>query len=956
MKKFTLIYIIFLMTLNLTKADTFAVLVGTGSDQANTSKWYWGDMAMMYNILHEQNVPDANIFIHFADGNPETTNETCWNCVLDLDGDENDELINPATIADITTSIEQIEGLINEGDEFIFLYSGEGDDTLINGVLESKLLFWGGEDKMDDEIISDWINVLTGKKTMIISADYSGGFINNAVEDEIMVFTSTGIHEGNVPDVENKTYPEIWESGYIYSEFLYYFLSAVRGWFPPDFQPPATYGFQVGQKEFQRPWASEINPDMDSDGITSMEEAYHYAVWQNTWSPFGEIHVHDDFTSIDDDGYYYYERPAASLFYSSDETIIWAGKKFFSHDIVINADLEIQPGTEIYVYPYTNLIGSQFDETVRSSITLNGNTNSIMGSDYQITFTSTYRNGNWQGRQWSGIIINEGETNIRNVNIDFPMLGIKIQNSPLTTIENVGIQYWDYGVEINNSIVNINSISITKFENDGYGIIQYGGMLQISNSRIQGSEIGLSSIFPEQLRLEESTISHTYEYGIQLYRGNQVLLNGCWVDENGINQESHSSGAGVLLFGSSPIMKGNTIEYNVPIGLASFHNSHPILNSYLGGLNQIFDSYSNDAGENDTNLGVEIFFRGLSFPLLSNGHNDIYDDDGFLISHDGAYSPFQLDVRYNYWGSENPIWSDILYQPELFRYNPFDREPNVPETVEMSATQNLFQNALEYEQDENWSEALTLYESLVNDYPDSAESIASIERMLLCTKEMNGDLTVLQNTFDELGVNSSNPYIRKSAKNNAAQCDVAEMDYTDAIDRLVEIMTTSETVDDSLYALIDILLVLKYMDASGESSAGRIAGLPEEISFLPSTPKAMDLKITNTLEEVMRRSDLNKPSRLTPTQFTLHPVFPNPFNNTTTIQFDLPATSKVKLTVHDVSGRTIATLIRETLNPGTKKIRWNGNDQNGNSLSSGVYFISLSNSEIVQSQKMILLK
>ena len=80
-------------------------------------------------------------------------------------------------------------------------------------------------------------------------------------------------------------------------------------------------------------------------------------------------------------------------------------------------------------------------------------------------------------------------------------------------------------------------------------------------------------------------------------------------------------------------------------------------------------------------------------------------------------------------------------------------------------------------------------------------------------------------------------------------------------------------------------------------------------------------------------------------QTSLHQNYPNPFNPTTTIEYDLGfidgPTQRVNVTVYDILGRNIKTLINEQQNIGRYRVKWNGKDQNDVPVSSGIYFINL---------------
>jgi flagellar hook assembly protein FlgD len=85
--------------------------------------------------------------------------------------------------------------------------------------------------------------------------------------------------------------------------------------------------------------------------------------------------------------------------------------------------------------------------------------------------------------------------------------------------------------------------------------------------------------------------------------------------------------------------------------------------------------------------------------------------------------------------------------------------------------------------------------------------------------------------------------------------------------------------------------------------------------------------------------------------FTLFQNYPNPFNPETKIQFWIPKSGNVKLTIYDVSGRQIDELVNRKLNAGTFEVTWNGSN-----LSSGIYFYKLVAEGFAETKKMIMVK
>lgn len=93
-----------------------------------------------------------------------------------------------------------------------------------------------------------------------------------------------------------------------------------------------------------------------------------------------------------------------------------------------------------------------------------------------------------------------------------------------------------------------------------------------------------------------------------------------------------------------------------------------------------------------------------------------------------------------------------------------------------------------------------------------------------------------------------------------------------------------------------------------------------------------------------------------PVAYRLHPNVPNPFNPRTTIAYDLPAASDVKLSIYDVSGALVRELERGPRPAGRFTTMWEGKDSAGREVASGVYFMRLEAGSFGESRKLVLAK
>ena len=93
-----------------------------------------------------------------------------------------------------------------------------------------------------------------------------------------------------------------------------------------------------------------------------------------------------------------------------------------------------------------------------------------------------------------------------------------------------------------------------------------------------------------------------------------------------------------------------------------------------------------------------------------------------------------------------------------------------------------------------------------------------------------------------------------------------------------------------------------------------------------------------------------------PEVFTLHQNYPNPFNPVTTLRYDLPEDGLVNITVYDMMGRAVKTLVNEHQTAGYRSTHWNATNDAGSPLSAGMYLYTIQAGDFRQTRKMILLK
>lgn len=108
--------------------------------------------------------------------------------------------------------------------------------------------------------------------------------------------------------------------------------------------------------------------------------------------------------------------------------------------------------------------------------------------------------------------------------------------------------------------------------------------------------------------------------------------------------------------------------------------------------------------------------------------------------------------------------------------------------------------------------------------------------------------------------------------------------------------------------------------------------------------------------------DVSQFDGVVPLDYMLYQNYPNPFNPGTEIRFDIPEYSSVKIIVWNVLGQKVRTLVEANLDPGRKSVKWDGKDEQGNPVGSGVYFYTMyaksleDGREFTMTRKAILMK
>lgn len=237
-------------------ARTYVVIISGGGDKYMNAPRYWNDCSFLYRTLRiRYGIPKSNIYPLMADGaNPAPDTELSTNNFisqsLDLDLDGNPEISRAATKADITAVFNQI-GKVIKDDDHLFVYvidHGDSDDD----ITQSYIVLWNNG-KLYDYELANMLLPFTMKYVninVVLGQCFSGGFIDNLSRLGSVVTTACSSSEYSYATDD-----------YNYDDFVYHWTTAIN---------------RADHKGFR------VDSDLDVDNVVSMEEAFLYAVSNDT--------------------------------------------------------------------------------------------------------------------------------------------------------------------------------------------------------------------------------------------------------------------------------------------------------------------------------------------------------------------------------------------------------------------------------------------------------------------------------------------------------------------------------------------------------------------------------------------------------------------------------------------------------------------------------------------------
>lgn len=634
--------------------------------------------------------------------------------------------------------------------------------------------------------------------------------------------------------------------------------------------------------------------------------------------------------------YIYY--PYAEVNSSLSENQTWSGEILITDDISTNEyNLTINPGTKVY---FNN----------EKTLSINGNFNSVGTIEFPILFSGLATSDYYMG----GVFITEGAS------VDIEYSHFKNGNTGLFLTEFNGKESILNHLVFENNITGMyvaKSIAIidhSDFIYNSTGLISQKSELSLHNSNLSyNNNEGLYLFENGNYTISDNHFNYNDLRGVYFKYSSDGQFNSNIVSYNG-NPTGTALQGGLVFYQSSPTLRDNQITQNYAPGILSLSTSFPIMNSKS---RNIISNNHNDGFSDPYDNEAEVLVKDISFPVIDYGHNDIMDlEGGYLIYGDEDPRLNLLHIRNNYWGTtEIKDIESRLYRGGGFIFTPFDETPNVQQYNE-EPIELLFTRAVQAEQDSNYNLAELRYDSLITLYSSFVHAKASLDRIFYTKRKSGKNITIIRSYFNNL-INHSDEGISHIAKRMSIRCLMANSDYNMAISEYENWSQITAFLCDSLYSVVDIMSneLLITGGRIGKSQSNNSIKIKDNIRTFSEYKNKSDISLNDLFNKSIKSTINSKPNK-----FDIYQNYPNPFNPTTTIKYQLPKKCKTSITIYNILGQKVTTLIDQNQEAGTYAVIWDGKNSNSVCVSNGIYIYRIiattKDNVYINSKKMVLIK
>ena len=569
-------------------------------------------------------------------------------------------------------------------------------------------------------------------------------------------------------------------------------------------------------------------------------------------------------------------------------------------------------------------------------------------------FSSTNSTPTWQ--DWAGIDVNSGAT--------LELSHARIENA-----------YMGVFADKSGTVVHIDN---TEFYHNYYGAkLHDGSDKTISNSIFTNGYRGL------MFWLCDGSVQNTVFSGFNTNWAVLVYYNAPTFDYITIDDRAGDNLHGIYAKYASPSIKHSLIaDCNLTNGrgLGVNTNGNPQLWDY-GTTSQTPKSVNNTFENNEKNIVISSggtanlgTADNYYYTYWKGGFNWFRTPDSYFIENADSRT---VNAELNWWGDVSPYfiypylsstyftgpysWSPQAYE----KFGVMAKSASQPEEIEppvFTPAELRLRDGIMAFQDSAWVEAADIFTEVMETWPHDETAQTSLIWLRDVTWRSGENLP---EKLTEIQTNSSNNKLKFRAEYYSIIEKMRKGEFESLIPMLMTLHNKKAHMKNQwptalATILEDITLILdelKFRADNGEKGLGKSS---EEYALDAENLRQQILKeypFSAAAKELRLGRGISEPTpEILPTDFGLHAAYPNPFNPTTTISFDLPDVSNLKLQIYDILGRKVWEYSQKSLNAGSHQIVWDGRNLNNKQVAAGVYLIRMSTPEFTANQKVVYLK
>lgn len=480
-----------------------------------------------------------------------------------------------------------------------------------------------------------------------------------------------------------------------------------------------------------------------------------------------------------------------------------------------------------------------------------------------------------------------------------------------------------------------------------------------------------------------------------------IMCNGCKTFESSVIGNQFTSSTLEIESNTAYTIHNNSFTNE---NLFPYINAINIYNSGIGGTHEISDNNIGVFNDYPFAIGIDVYQSHADIIGLNVFHNTQYairalnnskvkvtgnPDAGYYTETQqfnldcsprcaiyADHISFPYEMRWNYLGANsftteqwltcnqlhtalmrphcatNNNWNSCFIANNNIDLNKFTIDPIWELDVfplEVREVEQMYNAAIESKETGNLAQAETQFKYIIENYPDTNWAEASLKELLSISKALYTNMSNLKTYYSDQDIFST-PELERIAGCYSILCDIADKNYSAAISAYEDIISNPPSPEESLYATID--LGYTYILMNSDSTKTNIS-----YKYPDLRPKSYDefkMNRENLLNQLMGYEDTTTPdSNVADIEIN---AYPNPFNPNVTFSVRAKSDVSAELTIFNVKGQTVKKLADQTLKKGINNIVWQGDDNHGEKISSGIYLYKIEINGKCKSGKLSLVK